>query len=183
MQVIETEIPEVKILVPRRFQDSRGVFSETYNKRSFEAADIRLDFIQDNWSLSVEPGVVRGLHYQIPPFAQDKLVRVLKGAVLDVAVDIRRHSPTFGKYVSVRLSEEEWNQLLVPVGFAHGFCTLAPHTEVAYKVTGYYSPEHERGIAWNDPDLGIAWPVSGDQALLSPKDAANPRLRDVQDLL
>ncbi len=182
MQVIETEIPEIKILVPRRFQDSRGVFSETYSRRCFEVADIRLDFVQDNWSLSAERGVVRGLHYQIPPFAQDKLVRVLKGAVLDVAVDIRRNSPTFGKHVSVTLSEHEWNQLLVPVGFAHGFCTLVPHTEVAYKVTGYYSPEHERGIAWNDPDLGIVWPVCPDKALLSPKDARNPLLRDVKDL-
>ncbi len=182
MQIVVTAIPEVKILVPRRFRDSRGFFSETYSRRSLEEAGIHLDFVQDNCSLSVDRGVVRGLHYQIRPMAQDKLVRVLRGSILDVTVDIRRGSPTFGQHVSVVVSEEEWNQILIPAGFAHGFCTMEPNTEVAYKVTNYYSPAHERGILWNDPDLGISWPVSADEARLSDKDSRNPRLRDAPDL-
>lgn len=182
MQLVDTTIPDVKILVPRKFRDSRGFFSETYSRRALEEAGLRLDFVQDNWSLSIDRGVVRGLHYQIPPLAQDKLVRVLRGAILDVVVDIRRGSPTFGQHVSVMISEQKWNQILVPSGFAHGFCTLEPNTEVAYKVTNGYSPEHERGILWSDPDLGIMWPVSAAEAILSDKDARNPRLRDAQDL-
>lgn len=182
MQIIQTAIAEVKILVPRRFTDARGIFCETYSKRALAAAGIGLDFVQDNHSISLERGVVRGLHFQIPPFAQDKLVRVVRGSVLDVAVDIRRGSPTFGKHVGTILSADNWQQMLVPAGFAHGFCTLEANTEVLYKVTRFYSPEHDRGLLWNDPDLGIAWPVSPEEAKLSDKDLKHPRLRDAKDL-
>jgi dTDP-4-dehydrorhamnose 3,5-epimerase len=174
MEVVGTAIPEVKVLRPPKFADRRGFFSETYNRRALAEAGIDAEFVQDNHSLSVDKGVVRGLHYQIPPFAQHKLVRVIRGAVFDVAVDLRRGSPTLGKHVAVTLSAEEWNQLFVPIGFAHGFCTLVAGTEVAYKVTNYYSPGHERGIAWNDPTLGISWPVSGEEAILSDKDRRWP---------
>jgi dTDP-4-dehydrorhamnose 3,5-epimerase len=180
MDVLETEIPAVKILVPKRFGDSRGWFSETWNRRTLAAAGIDLDFVQDNHSLSVPAGTVRGLHFQAPPFAQDKLVRVLRGAILDVAVDLRRASPTYGRHVSVRLDAAEGMQLLVPAGFAHGFVTTEPGTEVFYKVTGYYSPEHDRGILWNDPDLGIDWGIDPDRVSLSDKDRHQPRLRDIE---
>lgn len=174
MDVEGTAIGDVKIIVPKRFGDHRGFFSEVYNKRALAAAGIDLDFVQDNHSLSAEKGTVRGLHFQAPPMAQAKLVRVTRGAVLDVAVDVRRASPTYGKHVAVELSAQNWRQLLVPVGFAHGFCTLEPDTEVVYKVTSYYSAEHDAGIAWDDPELGIEWPVSG--AVLSAKDRGLPRL-------
>jgi dTDP-4-dehydrorhamnose 3,5-epimerase len=174
MEVVSTAIPDVKVLRPPKFVDRRGFFSETYNKRVLAKAGIDLEFVQDNHALSVHRGVLRGLHFQIPPVAQHKLVRVIRGAVFDVAVDLRKGSPTFGKHVAVTLSAEEWNQLLVPVGFAHGFCTLADDTEVAYKMTDYYSPEHERGIIWNDPALGISWPVSDEDAILSEKDRQWP---------
>jgi dTDP-4-dehydrorhamnose 3,5-epimerase len=182
MQVTETEIPAVKVLTPRRHADERGFFSEVYNSRVLQELGVGAAFVQDNHSLSVQKGVVRGLHYQIAPIAQDKLVRVVRGAVLDVAVDIRRNSQTFGRHVAVVLSAENWRQIFVPVGFAHGFVTLEPNTEVIYKVSDYYSPEHERGIRWDDPDLGIDWQVSGADAILSVKDRANPLLRDVKDL-
>ncbi|MGH7215513.1 MAG: dTDP-4-dehydrorhamnose 3,5-epimerase, partial [Tepidisphaeraceae bacterium] len=155
MQVIDTEIPAVKLLVPKRFGDQRGFFSETYNRKTLDALGISGEFVQDNHSLSAERGVVRGLHYQVAPMAQDKLLRVVRGSVLDVALDIRRDSPTFGRHVTAVLSAENWRQLYVPAGFAHGFATLEPNTEVLYKVTAYYSPAHERGIRWNDPRLGI----------------------------
>lgn len=182
MDIAALAIPDVKIIRPKKFGDHRGFFSETYSKRAFEAAGLLLDFVQDNQSLSAEAGTVRGLHYQTPPFAQDKLLRVVRGAVFDVAVDIRRDSPTFGQHVSAVISAADWNQILVPVGFAHGFCTLEPNTEVIYKVTNFYSPQHDRGILWNDPDLGIAWPVGAGQALLSDKDLKNPRLSEASDL-
>ena len=182
MEVVSLAIPEIKIIRPRKFGDHRGFFSETYSKRSFEAAGLHHDFVQDNHSLSAEVGTVRGLHFQLPPFAQDKLVRVVKGAILDVAVDIRKGSPTFGKHVSAVISAEAWNQILVPVGFAHGFCTLEPDTEVIYKVTNFYSAEHDRGLLWNDPDLGIDWPVAADKAQLSDKDHRNPRLAELPDV-
>jgi dTDP-4-dehydrorhamnose 3,5-epimerase len=138
--------------------------------------------VQDNHSLSVEKGVLRGLHYQIAPMAQDKLVRVVQGAILDVAVDIRRDSATFGKHVTAVLSAENWNQIFVPVGFAHGFVTLQPNTEVLYKVSNYYSPGHERGIRWNDPKLGIDWGIDGSTAILSSRDREHPVFGDAQDL-
>lgn len=179
MKVIETEIPAVRMLVPRRFGDSRGWFAETWNRKALAEAGMDLDFVQDNQSLSVPRGTVRGLHYQSPPFAQDKLVRVLRGAILDVAVDIRKGSPTYGRHVAVRLDAVEGVQLLVPVGFAHGFVTLEPDTEVLYKVTNYYAPNNDHGILWNDPDLGIEWPVSEAEAELSDKDRRQPRFKDV----
>ena len=181
MEVADTQIPDVKILCPRRFPDGRGFFSETYSSRALAAVGIDIGFVQDNLSLSLERGVVRGLHYQIPPFAQVKLVYVVRGAILDVAVDIRKSSPTFGRHVAVGISAEKWNQILVPIGFAHGFCTLEPNTQVIYKVTNYYSPQHERGIIWDDPDLAIPWPVPRDEVVLSPKDQKNPRLNQVTE--
>jgi dTDP-4-dehydrorhamnose 3,5-epimerase len=141
-----------------------------------------VEFVQDNQSLSVEKGVVRGLHYQLPPTAQDKLIRVTRGAILDVAVDIRRGSPTFGKHVSAVISAESWNQVFVPKGFAHGFVTLEPNTEVLYKVTNYYSPKDERGIRWNDPKLGIKWGIDESSAVLSEKDRKYPMLAEATDL-
>ncbi|WP_376967429.1 dTDP-4-dehydrorhamnose 3,5-epimerase (plasmid) [Azospirillum sp. A26] len=182
MDVVSLDIPDVKIIRPKKFGDHRGFFSETYTKKTFEAAGLHYDFVQDNQSLSAEVGTIRGLHFQLPPFAQDKLVRVVRGAILDVAVDIRKGSPTFGRHVSAVISAAEWNQILVPVGFAHGFCTLEPDTEVIYKVTNYYSPEHDRGLLWNDPELGIDWPVSADKARLSDKDYKHPTLAQLTDL-
>ncbi len=179
LQVMQTEIADVKLIVPRIHRDHRGFFSETYNKADLMALGVNLEFVQDNHSLSVERGVVRGLHFQIPPYAQDKLVRVLRGSVFDVAVDIRRGSPTYGKHVARIISAADWNQFLVPVGFAHGFCTLEPNTEVIYKVTNYYSPEHDRGMLWNDADLEVVWPVQANEAILSDKDRKQPRFRDL----
>jgi len=182
MQIIPTEIPDVKVLVPRRFKDARGYFAETYNRQLFRDAGIDAEFVQDNQSMSVESGVVRGLHYQVAPMAQAKLVRVLRGIILDVAVDIRRGSPTFGRHVSVTLNADDGRQILIPVGFAHGFATLEPNTEVFYKVSNLYSPAHERGIRWNDPALGIEWCVEEKSAVLSERDRVHPLFRDVADL-
>ena len=179
MEVTCLEIPEVKILKPKKFEDHRGFFSETYNKQTLANVEIYLEFVQDNHSLSVESGMIRGLHFQIPTFAQDKLIRVVKGAIFDVAVDLRQNSPTFGKHVSAIISAAEWNQILVPMGFAHGFCTLEPNTEVIYKVTDYYSSEHDKGLLWNDPELGIPWPISESEALLSDKDRHQPRFSEL----
>lgn len=173
------EIPEVILIEPPRFLDHRGFFSETCNKADLAAAGIDVDFVQDNHSLSRARGVVRGLHFQTPPAAQDKLVRVTRGAVLDVAVDLRRGSQSYGRWVSAVLSAANWHQLFVPKGFAHGFCTLEPDTELLYKVSDYYAPECDRGLAWDDPDLGIVWPVPPEQAILSDKDASQPRLADL----
>lgn len=178
MNVEALAIPEVKLVTPRTFRDGRGFFSETYSRRLFESAVANVEFVQDNHSLSRAKGVIRGLHFQIEPKAQGKLVRVTRGAVLDVAVDIRQRSPTYGRHVAVVLSADNWSQLWVPVGFAHGFCTLEPDTEVVYKVTDYYAPEHDRGLLYDDPDLGIEWPVNPAEAILSDKDRRNPRLRD-----
>ena len=183
MEVIPTEIPAVKVLIPKKFGDNRGFFSEVYSRKALAEAAIYADFVQDNHSLSAEKGVVRGMHWQIPPMAQDKLVRVVHGAILDVAVDIRRGSPTFGRHVAVVLSAENWKQMLVPVGFAHGFVTLEPNTEVIYKVTAYYSPQHERAFRWNDPEVGIGWNIDEAAAVLSARDKVHPMLKDVQDLL
>ena len=178
LEVRPLGIPEVLLLQSSRHKDGRGFFSETYNKQIFAEAGIDLDFVQDNHSLSVNAGTIRGLHFQSHPYAQDKLVRVVKGRILDVAVDIRRASPTFGKYVSAEISADEWNQILIPIGFAHGLCTLEPNTEVVYKVTNYYSAKHDLGIRWNDPDIGIDWPVKDTEAHLSEKDRLLPVLKD-----
>ena len=172
-------IPAVRLLTPERHGDRRGFFSEVYNRRAFAEAGIEIEFVQDNHSRSGEKGTVRGLHFQVPPFAQDKLMRVVRGAVFDVAVDLRRGSSTYGRHVGVTLSAEAWNQVLVPAGFAHGFMTLEPDTEVVYKVSSYYSPDHDRGVSWNDPALGIAWPLDPGAAVLSPRDRALPRLAEI----
>jgi dTDP-4-dehydrorhamnose 3,5-epimerase len=182
MEVTATAIPDVKIITPKKFGDHRGFFSETYHKAKLEQAGIQLEFLQDNQSLSVARGVLRGLHYQLPPLAQDKLVRVTRGAILDVAVDIRRNSPTFGQHVAVELTAENWQQLLVPIGFAHGFVTLTENTEVCYKCSDYYSPEHERGISFDDPDLNIDWRISAADLTLSDRDRQHPRLKDQADI-
>lgn len=180
MQVRPLGLDGVVEVSPRKFGDDRGFFSETYNAKSFAEAGIDLNFIQDNHSYSAAKGVVRGLHYQLPPFAQDKLVRVTRGAILDVAVDIRKSSPTFGKWVALEVSAEKWNQILVPKGFAHGFMTLVENTEVIYKVTNYYSPEHDRSIRFDDPVIGIDWPIPTSGVQLSEKDQKAPLFADAE---
>ena len=182
MQIFDTAIPELKVFVPERFGDTRGSFSETYNRRTLASVGIELDFVQDNQAFSAARGTVRGLHYQLPPMAQDKLVRILRGAIFDVTVDIRRTSPTFGQHVSMVLDAAGAKQLFIPAGFAHGYCTLEPDTEVFYKTSNYYSPEHERSILWNDPAMGIDWPINPEDALLSEKDSKAPRFAEVTDL-
>jgi dTDP-4-dehydrorhamnose 3,5-epimerase len=179
MQISSTAIPEVKEVRPVRHRDARGFFSEIFRETLLREAGIDCPFVQENHSLSVDPGVVRGLHFQIPPFAQAKLVRAAAGSLLDVAVDIRRGSPTYGRHVAVVLSAAEGNQLFVPEGFAHGFCTLEPNTELVYKVSNYYSFEHDRGLAWNDPALGIDWPTAEADAVLSDKDRRQPLLAEL----
>ncbi|MBD0416001.1 dTDP-4-dehydrorhamnose 3,5-epimerase [Oryzicola mucosus] len=163
-------------IVPKKFGDDRGFFSETYNSKILKEAGIDLTFVQDNHSYSAAKGVLRGLHYQLPDMAQDKLVRVIKGAILDVAVDIRKSSPTYGQWISLEVSAEKWNQILVPKGFAHGFVTLVPDTEVIYKVTELYSPAHDRSIRFDDPQIGIEWPLPASELQLSAKDSAAPFL-------
>jgi dTDP-4-dehydrorhamnose 3,5-epimerase len=179
MQVTSTEISDIKIIHPKRHGDDRGFFSEVFREDVLHEHGIDLRFVQENHSLSVEAGVVRGLHFQIPPRAQSKLLRVVAGAIFDVVVDLRRSSANWGRHVAVRLSAAEWNQLFVPAGFAHGFCTLEPNTEVVYKVDGYYSAEHDRGLLWNDPALGIAWPIGAAAAVLSDRDRRHPTLTEL----
>jgi len=179
MKIFETQLPGVKLIEPAVFGDHRGFFMESYNEEVFRRHGIAHTFVQDNHSLSVEAGVLRGLHYQLNPKAQTKLVRVTGGAIYDVVVDIRRGSPAYGKWQGFILSAANKRQLLVPKGFAHGFCTLVPNTEVQYKVDEFYSPEHDRGIAWNDPALGIDWPTSS--PILSGKDGKHPRLEDAEN--
>jgi dTDP-4-dehydrorhamnose 3,5-epimerase len=181
MQCVSTSIAEVKLLRPARHRDARGWFFESWNRRAFAALGIQADFLQDNVALSNAVGTLRALHFQIVPHAQGKLVRVTKGAVFDVAVDIRQGSPTFGQHVGITLTAESGDQLWIPPGFAHGYCTLTADCEVTYKVTDYYAPECERGLLWNDPALGIAWPVTGDKAVVHPRDAAWPALADLTD--
>ncbi len=167
-------------IVPQKFGDNRGFFSETYNASALEEAGISTVFVQDNHSLSEAANVVRGLHYQLPPFAQDKLVRVVRGAILDVAVDIRRNSSTFGKWLSLEVSAEKWNQILVPKGFAHGFITLTAATEVVYKVSQPYSREHDRSIRFDDPKIGVDWNRPVSSIVLSQKDRDAPSFADAE---
>ena len=172
-------LPAVRVLSARRYQDSRGFFSEVWREDALRQAGIEVRFVQENHALSHAAHTVRGLHFQIAEAAQAKLVRCPRGSILDVAVDIRRGSPTFGRHVAVVLSAENWKQLYVPVGFAHGYCTLEPDTEVIYKVTAYYDPASERGVAWDDPEIKIAWPAGPDRAVLTTRDRAYPRLAEL----
>jgi dTDP-4-dehydrorhamnose 3,5-epimerase len=170
-------MPPVQLIETRRFADSRGWFSETFSESAFAARGLEGRFVQDNHSLSVQPLTIRGLHFQKPPFAQAKLVRCVRGSILDVAVDIRNGSPTYGKWVGAELSAANGRQLFVPVGFAHGFITLEPETEVIYKVTAPYAPTSDAGLRWDDPAINIVWPMpKGAMPVLSPKDAALPLL-------
>ncbi len=180
MDLLPTPLPGLRLLRPRRHGDDRGWFSETYNARDFAELGITSVFVQDNQSFSAEAGTVRGLHFQTPPQTQAKLVRCPAGAILDVAVDIRRGSPTFGHHFAVELSAENGLQLFLPPGFAHGLCTLAADTTVMYKVDAFYSPAHDTGFQWNDPDIAIPWPITADRAVLSPKDARLPRFREIE---
>lgn len=179
LTVLPLAIPAVRVLTPARHGDDRGFFSETWNRQRFADAGIDLDFVQDNHARSAERGTVRGLHFQTPPFGQDKLVRVVRGSILDVAVDLRTGSPTYGQHVSAVISAELGNQILVPVGFAHGLVTLEPGTEVLYKVSGFYAPEHDKGLRWNDPALGIDWGIDEGEAILSGKDKVQPMLSEL----
>ena len=178
MKVEILAIPDVVLVTPARYGDARGFFSETFSAGRFAEAGIVQPFVQDNHSLSARAGVVRGLHCQIGDSVQGKLVRVVKGAIWDVAVDIRHGSPTYGRHVAAELSAANWSQLWIPTGFLHGFCTLEPDTEVLYKVTADYDAAAERGVIWNDPDLALPWPVSADAAMLSDKDRRLPRLAE-----
>ncbi|WP_441280313.1 dTDP-4-dehydrorhamnose 3,5-epimerase [Tardiphaga sp. 862_B3_N1_1] len=179
LTVISTAIEAVKLIKTTSIADGRGAFAETYNRKDFFKKGIELEFVQENQSSSIMAGTVRGLHFQAPPFAQDKLVRVLRGRIVDVAVDLRHSSSTYGRWVATELSSANGEQLLVPVGFAHGFCTLEPDTQVLYKVTSHYSPAHDLGVAWDDPDIAIDWPTTRDQAILSERDAQMPQLRSL----
>jgi len=174
MQATDLEIEGLKLIIPQRFEDERGFFSETYSEKALNAAGLADTFVQDNFSLSKLRGTIRGLHFQRAPHAQAKLIRVNRGRILDVTVDLRRSSPTYGKHVAVELSRENWAQLYVPAGFAHGFCTLEADTEVVYKTSRSYAPEAEGGILWSDPDLAIAWPVDPHDVTVSDKDARLP---------
>jgi dTDP-4-dehydrorhamnose 3,5-epimerase len=182
VEVTDTGFDDVKILTPKRYADDRGWFEEAWSKRDLAAAGIDADFKQDNMSRSEKRGTVRGLHLQAPPFDTGKLIYVAAGAVLDVAVDVRRSSPRYGEHVAIELSAQNGRKLWLPSGFAHGFCTLSDNCIAIYKNTGYYAPDAEHGILWNDPDLAIDWPVEPDRAILSPKDAGLPGFRDLPDL-
>lgn len=178
----DLDIEGLKLITPKKHADDRGFFCETHNVSTWEKAGLCYNFVQDNHSLSRDIGTLRGLHFQSLPFGQDKLVRVLRGRILDVVVDLRRSSPTFKKHVAVELSYENWKQLLIPIGFAHGFVTLEPDTEVLYKVTEFYSPAHDLGVAWDDPELNIDWPIKRRQLVLSQKDERLPPLSLVETL-
>ncbi len=181
MQARPTELADVLLIEGKRYGDERGYFMETFRSSTLEAAGVSVRFVQDNESLSAAPGTLRGLHFQVAPEAQGKLVRVVSGSVLDVAVDVRRGSASFGRHVAVELSADGANQLWVPPGFAHGICTLEPDTIVAYKVTKYWSPEHERTLRYNDPALGIAWPFAETEITINPRDRDAPPLSELGD--
>ncbi|WP_191084875.1 dTDP-4-dehydrorhamnose 3,5-epimerase [Roseococcus microcysteis] len=178
MKVTPLAIPDVLLIEPSRFGDARGFFSEVWKKSALSAAGLAVEFVQDNHSFSRDVGVLRGLHFQRPPHAQGKLVRVVRGRILDVVVDIREGSPTYGQHVTAEISAANWRQIWVPRGFAHGLITLEPDTEVLYKVDGEYNAEADGGIAWNDPALGIEWPLPVEGPTLSAKDANAPRLAE-----
>ena len=179
MDITTTKVPGVLVLKPRRFADVRGYFVETYNAQLFRQSGILVHFVQDNESFSLRKGTIRGLHFQLPPAVQVKLIRVLRGSIFDVAVDLRLESPTYGQWVTEQISAESGEQIFVPRGFGHGFCTLEPNTEVAYKVDSYYAPELESGVIWNDSTLNIPWPVGMNEAIVSEKDR---KLRTFKDL-
>ena len=181
-EVRRLELPDVLEIVPRKHGDARGFFSEVWKASDMVEHGLPTGFVQDNHSFSADRGVLRGLHYQLPPFAQDKLVRVTRGSVYDVAVDIRRGSPTFGRWVGLLLSADKWNQIFVPKGFAHGFVTLEPNSEVLYKVTAPYAPQHDRSLHFGDPVIGIEWPIQADQLTLSDKDRNAPGLAAVEPI-
>ena len=181
MQITPLAIADVLLIEPRRHGDARGFFAETYSRRVLAEAGFDREFVQDNHSRSGKRGTVRGLHFQVPPHGQDKLLRVVRGAILDVAVDLRPGSKTYGRHVSAELSADNFRQLLVPVGFAHGFMTLTDDAEVLYKVTGYYAPDAERGLRWNDPALGIAWPLDASEVTVNARDAAWPGLDEAPE--
>lgn len=178
-QFTRLAIPDIWMWTPQRHEDARGWFSETFADRILSAWTGGLSFVQDNQSLSLRPGTVRGLHFQIPPMAQAKLIRVVRGSILDVAVDLRRHSPSYGQHVAVELDAKSGSQIFVPEGFAHGFVTLESDTEVFYKVSRYFSLSHDRGLLWNDPNLSIDWRITGSEATVSEKDRVHPRLQDL----
>ena len=180
MFIERLEIPDVLSISPTKHGDQRGFFSEIYRADLFAAHGLTQPFVQDNHVFSAHRGVLRGLHFQIAPSAQGKLVRCLRGAILDIAVDIRAGSPTFGRHVALELSAANWRQIWVPVGFAHAYVTLEPDCEVVYKVTSFYDPAAERGLAWDDPDLGINWRVAAEELTISEKDQNNPRLADLE---
>ncbi len=179
MKITSLAIPDIKLVVPDFLRDNRGYFVETYSRKSFAEAGIDFAFVRDNSSLSHRRGTVRGLHFQIPPEAQDKLVRVERGRIFDVAVDIRSGSPYFGRHVAAELDADSGHQLLIPKGFAHGFCTLEENTVVAYKVSGEYRPGLDKGLLWNDPDLAISWPIDSADAITSERDNGNPCLGEL----
>jgi dTDP-4-dehydrorhamnose 3,5-epimerase len=183
MDIRELETPDVKLIVPKRFGDPRGYFSETWSDRRFREQIANVAFVQDNQSMSAKRGTLRGLHFQKPPFSQGKLVRVIRGSIFDVTVDIRKGSPIDRRHMAVKLDTVEGAQLWVPPGFLHGFCTLGDETEVFYKVTAYYSPSHDAGVLWNDSDLRIDWPFEASFIVLSDEDQRHPRLRDLPELL
>ena len=179
LEIRPLHLADVKLVIPPIHRDTRGFFSETYNRKAMSAAGISTEFVQDNHTLSSESGTLRGLHFQAPPHAQGKLLRVTRGAIFDVAVDIRVGSPTFGQHATANLTAANWMQVWIPPGFAHGYCTLEPDTEVIYKVTDYYAPECDRGIKWDDAALGIKWPIAPDKVHLSEKDRNQPALKDI----
>ncbi|HML30536.1 MAG TPA: dTDP-4-dehydrorhamnose 3,5-epimerase [Hyphomicrobium sp.] len=182
MQITNLGIPDILLMRSKRFYDNRGFFAELYNSEKLARVGIRETFVQDNFSRSSKVGTIRGLHFQLPPHGQAKLVRVSRGRIFDVAVDLRRESSTYGRHVAAELSAEDGLQLYIPDGFAHGFCTLEPETEVVYKVSSYYAPHAEKGILWSDPQLKIDWPVSPEDATISDKDTALPLLRDLSSM-
>jgi len=179
MDVIETNIPDVKLITPARFGDKRGFFSEVYNRSALADIGIDIEFIQDNHAYSADTGTLRGIHLQAPPATQTKLLRVLRGAILDVCVDLREGSPHYGHHVMAELTAESGQQILCPKGFAHGTLTLKPHTEITYKVDTYYAPELDLGVRFDDPDLGIDWPFSRNELIISEKDLNLPRFQDL----